>query len=41
MASWATVIVAPEVNKITVFKKGTPKASNVSNKNGGQTPPIA
>jgi len=34
-------MVAPEVNKITVFNNGTPKALNVSYKNGGQIPPIA
>jgi hypothetical protein len=39
IASCATVIVAPEVNKIKVFKNGTSNAFKVSNKYGGQTPP--
>jgi hypothetical protein len=33
------VTVAPEVNKSTVFNKGTPHGLKVSNPFGGQTPP--
>jgi len=33
-------MVAPEVNKITVFNKGTSQGFKISIPSGGQTPPI-
>jgi hypothetical protein len=33
-------MVAPEVNKITVFNKGTSQGLKISIPSGGQTPPI-
>jgi hypothetical protein len=38
---WAKVNVIPEVNKIAVFSKGTPKGFKGWIPNGGQTKPIA
>ena len=35
----AQVTVAPDVNKITVFNKGTPQGLKVSTPSGGHTPP--
>jgi hypothetical protein len=34
------VIVTPDDNKITVFKRGNPQGSKGSNPTGGQTHPI-
>ena len=38
---WQTVTVAPDVNKINVFNKGTSHGLNVSIPKGGHTPPIS
>ena len=40
-ALWHTVTVAPEVNNIKVFNKGTSQGEKVSIPKGGQTPPIS
>lgn len=41
MAWWAHVTEAPELSKITVFKKGTSHAESVSIPFGGHTEPIS
>ena len=41
MALWAQVQVAPESNKITVFKRGTSHGFKTSIPGGGHIPPIS
>ena len=41
IAWWAQVTVTPEVNKITVFNKGTSHGEKVSIPAGGQIQPIS